>query len=52
MTSAASVQSAGCRTRRPALPRRKRVRYPLEGYRERCDTDVALGTRFAKNRSS
>jgi glutamate synthase domain-containing protein 2 len=22
-------------------------RYPLEGYRERCDTDVALGTRFA-----
>ena len=24
-------------------------RYPLEGYRERCDTDVVLGTRFAKN---
>ena len=23
-------------------------RYPLEGYRERCDTDVALGTRHAK----
>ena len=23
-------------------------RYPLEGYRERCDTDVTLGTRFAK----
>ena len=23
-------------------------RYPLEGYRERCDTDVMLGTRFAK----
>jgi glutamate synthase domain-containing protein 2 len=23
-------------------------RYPLEGYRERCDTDVWLGTRFAK----
>ncbi len=23
-------------------------RYPLEGYRERCATDVALGTRFAK----
>jgi glutamate synthase domain-containing protein 2 len=22
-------------------------RYPLEGYRERCDTDVWLGTRFA-----
>ena len=22
-------------------------RYPLEGYRERCDTNVALGTRFA-----
>ncbi len=24
-------------------------RYPLEGYRERCDTDVVIGTRFAKN---
>jgi len=23
-------------------------RYPLEGYRERCDTKVTLGTRFAK----
>ncbi|MGV9826826.1 MULTISPECIES: FMN-binding glutamate synthase family protein [unclassified Gordonia (in: high G+C Gram-positive bacteria)] len=23
-------------------------RYPLEGYRERCDTDVTLGTRNAK----
>jgi glutamate synthase domain-containing protein 2 len=23
-------------------------RYPLEGYRERCSTDVVLGTRFAK----
>lgn len=23
-------------------------RYPLEGYRERCGTDVELGTRFAK----
>src|SRR6187431_562364 len=23
-------------------------RYPLEGYRERCDTDVVLGTRFAQ----
>jgi methylamine---glutamate N-methyltransferase subunit C len=23
-------------------------RYPLEGYRERCDTDVTLGARFAK----
>jgi glutamate synthase domain-containing protein 2 len=23
-------------------------RYPLEGYRERCDTDVVLGGRFAK----
>jgi len=23
-------------------------RYPLEGYREKCTTDVALGTRFAK----
>ena len=24
-------------------------RYPLEGYRERCATDVTLGTRYAKN---
>ena len=24
-------------------------RYPLEGYREKCDTKVALGTRFAEN---
>ena len=24
-------------------------RYPLEGYREKCDTTVTLGTRFAKN---
>lgn len=23
-------------------------RYPLEGYRERCDTDVLIGTRYAK----
>ena len=23
-------------------------RYPLEGYRERCDTDVRIGTRFAR----
>jgi hypothetical protein len=23
-------------------------RYPLEGYRERCASDVTLGTRFAK----
>ena len=23
-------------------------RYPLEGYRERCDTDVVLGSRYAK----
>jgi glutamate synthase domain-containing protein 2 len=23
-------------------------RYPLEGYRERCDTNVTMGTRFAK----
>jgi glutamate synthase domain-containing protein 2 len=23
-------------------------RYPLEGYRERCDTSVTLGTRFAR----
>ena len=24
-------------------------RYPLEGYREACETKVVLGTRFAKN---
>jgi glutamate synthase domain-containing protein 2 len=24
-------------------------RYPLEGYREKCETKVLLGTRFAKN---
>ncbi|TVS00610.1 MAG: FMN-binding glutamate synthase family protein [Rhodobacteraceae bacterium] len=24
-------------------------RYPLEGYREKCGTNVTLGTRFAKN---
>ncbi|MEL7150707.1 MAG: FMN-binding glutamate synthase family protein [Pseudomonadota bacterium] len=24
-------------------------RYPLEGYREKCDTSVTLGTRFAEN---
>jgi len=24
-------------------------RYPLEGYRERCDTNVTLGTRYAEN---
>src|ERR1700721_1167311 len=24
-------------------------RYPLEGYRERCATDVTIGARFAKN---
>jgi methylamine---glutamate N-methyltransferase subunit C len=23
-------------------------RYPLEGYRERCDTDLVIGTRFAR----
>ena len=27
-------------------------RYPLEGYRERCSTDVWLGTRFAESRST
>ncbi len=24
-------------------------RYPLEGYREKCETNVTLGTRFSKN---
>jgi len=23
-------------------------RYPLEGYRERCETSVTLGTRYSK----
>lgn len=27
-------------------------RYPLEGYREKCGTDVILGARFAKNLST
>ena len=27
---------------------RRCSRYPLEGYREKCGTDVTLGTRFAK----
>ncbi len=27
-------------------------RYPLEGYRERCDTNVTLGTRTRRGRSS
>jgi len=27
-------------------------RYPLEGYRETCDTRVTLGTRHAKTRSN
>ena len=26
-------------------------RYPLEGYREKCDTTVVLGDRFAKSPS-
>ncbi len=24
-------------------------RYPLEGYREKCETSVQIGTRYAKN---
>ena len=24
-------------------------RYPLEGYREKCETNVRIGTRYAKN---
>ena len=24
-------------------------RYPLEGYREKCETNVSIGTRYAKN---
>ena len=27
-------------------------RYPLEGYRERCNTSVRLGTRYAQTRSN
>ena len=26
-------------------------RYPLEGYREKCETSVTLGTRYAKKRA-
>ena len=48
-TSAASARSAGCRTSTTSSSSARRIsRYPLEGYRERCATDVVLGTRFAR----
>ena len=41
--------SAGCRISTICCSSAPRVsRYPLEGYREKCATDVRLGTRFAK----
>lgn len=49
-----SIRGGG--TKRPlphfddlVFPGASMSRYPLEGYRERCDTEVILGTRFAKN---
>ena len=48
-TSAASARSGGCRTSTTCSFLGASIsRYPLEGYRERCDTNVTLGTRFAK----
>ena len=48
-TSAAAAPSAACRTSTTCCSSARAIsRYPLEGYRERCDTDVVLGTRFAK----
>ena len=48
-----SIRGGG--TKRPlphfddlVFPGASMSRYPLEGYRERCDTEVILGTRFAK----
>ena len=49
MTSAASAPSASCRPSTTCVFLGASVsRYPLEGYREKCATDVTLGTRFAK----
>ena len=48
-----SIRGGG--TKRPlphfddlVFPGASMSRYPLEGYRERCDTEVILGTRFSK----
>ena len=49
MTFVAAAPSASClisTTSCSSAPRSPR--YPLEGYREKCGTDVVLGTRFAK----
>ncbi len=44
-----SAPSASCRPSTISLFLGASVsRYPLEGYREKCATDVTLGTRFAK----
>ena len=48
-TSAASARSGGVPHFDDLLLLGASIsRYPLEGYRERCGTDVVLGTRFAK----
>ena len=41
-------QAQAAAFRRPAVSRRSISRYPLEGYREKCGTNVVLGSRFAK----
>ena len=48
MTYAASARSGNCRTFDDLVFLGASMsRYPLEGYRERCDTTVTLGTRHA-----
>jgi glutamate synthase domain-containing protein 2 len=47
-TSAAPAPSARCRFDDLLFLGASISRYPLEGYREKCDTNVVLGTRFAK----
>jgi hypothetical protein len=45
-------RSASCRTSTTSCFLGASIsRYRSEGYRERCGTDVTLGTRHAKNRS-
>ncbi|MBM3525820.1 MAG: FMN-binding glutamate synthase family protein, partial [Alphaproteobacteria bacterium] len=48
-----SIRGAGAKRRLPTFDDLVFLgasisRYPLEGYREKCATDVTLGTRFAK----
>ncbi len=41
-------QARPAHLRRPAVPATASLtRYPLEGYREKCDTSTVLGTRYA-----